>query len=135
MEDTYTDRYQSIYRLTSDWILIGLRLILAALVAKPALSKFLTHGNSVAFFDAVGMPAPTLMVIIAGIIEMGAIVLLLVGIGERLAAFSLIPVMLVAILYVGPDWKNLSVLLGALAILVLETDPDSFWQFARQLLG
>lgn len=111
---------------TLGWVLTGLRLVLAALVAKPALSKFLTYGNSVAFFDAIGMPAPTLMVIVAGIIEVGAVVLLLIGDGERLAALSLIPVMLVAILYVGPDWKNLGVLIGSLVILLLETDLDSF---------
>lgn len=70
-----------------------------------------------------------------GTIEMGAIVLLLVGVGERLAALSLIPVVLVAILYVGPDWKNLSVLIWSLAILTLEADPDSFGWRAGQRLG
>jgi uncharacterized membrane protein YphA (DoxX/SURF4 family) len=109
--------------------------MVAALVAKPALSKFLTYGNSVAFFDAIGMPAPTLMVVVVGVIEVGAVVLLLIGVGERLAALSLIPVMLVAMLYVGPDWKNLSVLLGSLAILGLGTDSDSVSWSARNVLG
>lgn len=79
------------------------------------------------------MPAPAQMVVVAGIIEVGAVVLLLVGTGERLAALSLIPVMLVAILYVGPDWMNLSVLVGVLAIFALGT--DSVWQAAREQLG
>lgn len=135
MEDAYADRVQSIRQSTPDWVLIGLRLVLAVLVTKPALSKFVTFGNSVAFFDAIGMPAPTLMVIVAGLVEVGAVVLLLIGVGERLAALSLIPVMLVAILYVGPDWKNLSVLVGSLAILIFKTDRGSIWQPARQLLG
>lgn len=122
MEDAYGGRVQS----TPDWVMVGLRLMVAALVAKPALSKFLTYGNSVAFFDAIGMPAPTLMVVVAGVVEVGAVVLLLLGVGERLAAMSLVPVMLIAILYVGPDWKNLSVLVGALAITVIGTNADSF---------
>ncbi|ADB62871.1 DoxX family protein (plasmid) [Haloterrigena turkmenica DSM 5511] len=135
MEDTSVDRIQSLQQLIPEWIHSGLRLVLVALVAKPALSKFVTHENSVSFFDAVGIPSPQLMVIIAGIIEVGAVFLLLAGVGERLAAVSLILVMLVAILYVGPDWKNLSVLFGALTLLVLKTDMDAVWQPANRLLG
>lgn len=133
MENTYGDRVQSMRGPTPEWGIVGLRLVVAALVAKPALSKFLTYGNSVTFFDAIGMPAPALMVVVAGIIEVGAVVLLFIGVGERLAALSLVPVMLVAMLYVGPDWKNLSVLVGALAIFALGT--DFVWQAARERLG
>lgn len=135
MGNAYVDRIESMQQSVPELVLTGLRLILVVLVAKPALSKVVTYGSSVAFFDAIGMPAPAVMVIIAGLIEVGAVVLLLVGVGERLAAVSLIPVMLAAILYVGPDWKNLSVFVGALAIVVLETDPDIFWQPVDRLLG
>lgn len=125
MENAYVDRIESIRQSVPEWVHIGLRFVLVALVAKPALSKVVTYGGSVSFFDAIGMPAPAVMVIVAGLIEVGAVVFLLVGVGERLAAVSLIPVMLVAILYVGPDWKNLSVLLGAMGLLVLVTDFDA----------
>lgn len=135
MEDTSVDRIQALRQAIPEWVHIGLRLVLVALVTKPALSKFVTHENSVTFFDAIGMPAPQLMVIITGIIEVGAVLLLLVGVGERLAAVSLIPVMFVAILYVGPDWKNLSVLFGALALLVLQTEVDTVWRPADRLRG
>lgn len=135
MEEASIDRIQSLQQSVPEWIHIGLRLVLIALVAKPALSKVVTYGSSVAFFDVIGVPTPAVMVIIAGFIEVGAIVLLLVGVGERLAAASLIPVMLVAILYVGLDWKNLSVLVGALVIFVLETDFNTIWQPADRLLG
>lgn len=133
MENTYGDRVQSIRRSIPEWGVVGLRLVVAALVAKPALSKFFTYGNSVAFFETIGMPAPALMVVVVGVIEVGAVVLLFIGVGERLAALSLVPVMLVAMLYVGPDWKNLSVLVGALAIFALGT--DSLRQAARKRLG
>lgn len=126
---------QSVQQSIPEWIHTALRLVLVALVAKPALSKVVTYGSLVAFFEAIGMPAPAVMVIIAGLIEVGAVALLLVGVGERLAAVSLVPVMLVAILYVGLDWKNLSVLVGAVGILVLETDFDAVWRPADRLLG
>ncbi|WP_306061506.1 DoxX family protein [Natronococcus wangiae] len=135
MGNACVDRIESVRQSVPEWVHTGLRLILVALVAKPALSKVVTYGSSVSFFNAIGMPAPAVMVIIAGLIEVGAVVLLLVGVGERLAAVSLIPVMLVAILYVGPDWKNLSVLLGAVGLLVLETNFDAVWHLVARRPG
>lgn len=123
MFDAHAAGGWSVRRAAPDWFLAGLRLLLVALLAKPALSKFLSYGSSVAFFDAIGMPYPAAMVIVAGVVEAVAGVLLLLGIGDRLAALSLIPVMLVAMLHVGPDWKNLAVLLGAAALVV--STPDS----------
>lgn len=102
-----------------DAVHLGLRLTVAFLVAKPALSKVLTYGNSVTFFASLGIPYPGAMVLAAGVVEVVAVVLLVAGEGERLAALALLPVMLAAIAYSGLDWKNLSVLLGALAILAL----------------
>lgn len=135
MERAYVDRIESIRQSVPEWVHIGLRLMLVVLVAKPALSKVVTYGSSVSFFDVIGMPAPVVMVILAGLIEVGAVALLLVGVGERLAAVVLIPVMLVAILYAGPDWKNLSVLLGPMGLLVLETDFDAIWRPVDRRVG
>lgn len=132
MEGIRLESGRSIRRRIPDWLLTMLRLLLVVLVAKPAASKFVTYGSSVAFFDAFGIPAPAAMVVVAGLIEVTAALLLLVGIGERIAALSLIPVMIVAMLYVGPDWKNLTVLVGSLAILVGETESVSPRQIATR---
>jgi putative oxidoreductase len=121
MVDVYVNKIQSLRQLTPNWLLTGLRLILVVLIAKPALSKFITYGNSVAFFDAYGIPSPAIMVVVAGVLELAAVVMLFFGIGGQLAALFLIPVMIVAILYVGPDWKNIVVLVGSNVILVLGT--------------
>lgn len=125
MGSAHVDRTASVRQSVPERVHTGLRILLVALVAKPALSKVVTYGGSVSFFDAIGMPAPAVTVVLAGFVEVGAVALLLVGVGERLAAVSLIPVMLVAMLYVGPDWRNLGVLLGATGLLVLETDFDA----------
>ncbi|WP_254532909.1 DoxX family protein [Natrinema gelatinilyticum] len=135
MQRTSVDRIESVRQSVPEWIHIVLRFVLVVLVAKPASSKVVTYGSSVSFFDAIGIPAPAVMIIVAGVIEVGAVALLLIGVEERLAAVSLIPVMLVAILYVGPDWKNLSVLLGAMGLLVLETDFDAIWYSVARRLG
>ena len=135
MVERRADSSWSLNQLTPAWVLTTLRLVLAALVAKPALSKFVTYSDSVAFFDAYGIPMPEVMVIVAGLLEVTAVVMLLFGIGGRIAAVMLLPVMLVAILYVGPDWKNLIVLVGSIAILVLGTGSYSLWQPTDRLLG
>ncbi|WP_135305183.1 DoxX family protein [Haloarcula amylovorans] len=135
MVNAYIDNLESVRQSVPEWVQIGLRLVLIVLVAKPALSKVVTYVHSVTFFDAIGLPAPAAMVIVAGLIEIGAVALLLVGTGERLAAIALIPVMLVAILYVGPDWKNFSVLLGALGLLILTTDFDAIWHLVARRRG
>ena len=135
MVERRVDSSWSLNQLTPAWILTVFRLALVALVAKPALSKFVTYSDSVAFFDAYGIPMPTVMVIVAGLLEITAIVMLLLGIGGRIAAVLLLPVMLVAILYVGPDWKNLIVLVGSIVILVFGTGPYSLWQPTDRLHG
>ncbi|WP_435158919.1 DoxX family protein [Haladaptatus sp. DFWS20] len=135
MVERRADSIWSLNQLTPAWVLTGLRLILVALVAKPALSKFITYSNSVAFFDAYGIPMPAVMVIVAGLLEVTAVVMLLFGIGGQIAALLLISVMLVAILYIGPDWKNLIVLAGSIVILVLGTGSYSLWQPTDRLLG
>lgn len=71
MADVDFDRVQSLHQAVTPWIHIGLRLGLVALVAKPALSKVLTYGRSVSFFDALGIPAPAILVILAGGIQVG----------------------------------------------------------------
>lgn len=59
---------------------------LSSLFSLPAVSKVVTYGSSVLFFDVIEMPAPAVMVVVAGFVEVGVVALLLVDIGERFAA-------------------------------------------------
>lgn len=125
MDETIARLLSPFDRSVPDWARLMLRLVVAAVVLKPAVSKFLTYERSVAFFSRIGIPLPTVLVVVVGIIQITAVVLLVLGVGERLAALSLVPVMFVAIVSVGPDWKNLTVLGGSLAILVLWSRTES----------
>lgn len=122
MVETLARTLPSRDRSAAWWLQLGLRFGVAWLVVGPAVSKFLTHGRSVAFFAGLGIPAPTAMVLLAGVVEVAAVALLVLGVGDDLAALALLPVMLVAMLYVGPDWKNLAVLGGCLALLALRRE-------------
>lgn len=110
-----------------DVVHLCLRLFVAFLVAEPALSKVLSYGSSVTFLASLGVPYPAVAVLVAGGIEVVAVVLLVLGVGERVAAAALLPVMLVAMAYSGLDWKNLAVLVGALAILALSVREGRPW--------
>lgn len=122
MVQTFDLSRPSAKRSIAEWTRLALRVAVAALVAGPAVSKFLTHGRSVEFFAGLGLPAPAVMVLLAGVVEVAAVALLVLGVGDDLAALSLVPVMVVAVAAVGPDWKNLAVLGGALAILALHRE-------------
>lgn len=122
MVETLERTLPSTGRSAAWWLQLGLRLGVAWLVVGPAVGKFLTHGRSVEFFASLGIPAPTAMVLLAGVVEVAAVGMLVLGVGDDLAALALLPVMGVAILYAGPDWKNLAVLGGCLALLALRRE-------------
>lgn len=135
MNETYRALGATARSHIPDLILAGVRLVVAWLVARPALSKALTYGSSVAFFSEIGIPHPAVMVFVVGAVEILAVVMLLVGAGGRLAALALLPVMLVAIATVGPDWKNLTVLVGAVVLLVGGTGSVSSWRPTDRFRG
>jgi len=102
-----------------------LRLALGAVFIVHGLPK-LTNSAAVApFFGKLGIPAPGVMVLVVGAIELIGGALLLIGFGVRLAAALLAAVMLGAILtakrgapFVG-GWEYDMVLLAGAVSLVL----------------
>lgn len=104
-----------------EWAPSGLRYVIIGLVAPPAVGKFLTYARSVAFFTSLGIPSPELMVLLVGMIELAAVVLLLLDVGRRFVAVALLPVMLVAF-WTTRDWQALAVLLAAIGLLAVEFD-------------
>lgn len=104
-----------------DWTPVVLRYGVIGLVAPPGLGKFLTYSDSVAFFTALSIPSPEIMVPVVGAVELGAVTLLLLDKARRLAAFALLPVMAVA-LWTAGDWQALGVLVALIALLGIERE-------------
>lgn len=113
-------------RRVPTWLPTMLRVAVVGLVARPAASKFLSRSASVAFFTRLGVPNPELMVLVSGVVEVAAVALVLFGVAERLAAASLIPVMVVAIVYAGPSVSNVGVLLACVGLLAVGSDDSGF---------
>lgn len=77
-----------------------LRFALGAIFIVHGVQKFMGTAGFAEFFGAVGIPAPTAMVLIVGAIEAVGGALVLLGIGTRVAAALLALVMLGAIITV-----------------------------------
>jgi putative oxidoreductase len=87
---------------------LALRLYLAPIFWLAGTSKFGSFDNTVAYFGnpdwGLGLPWPTLMVILAGGTEVVGAVLLLIGLGTRWISIPLMFTMLVAAFTA--HWKN-----------------------------
>jgi putative oxidoreductase len=117
MEDA-TDDESADYRATIQFVL---RLGIAGLVLGPGVSKFLTYEQSVQFFRTLAIPAPAIMVVLVGGVELAVAVLLLLDRAPRASAILVIPVMVVAAATAGPTWQNLGVFAAAVGLITLET--------------
>lgn len=98
-----------------------LRVGIAGLLLGPGVSKFFSYRQSVQFFRALALPAPERLVLLVGVIEIGAAILLLLDRSPRVAAATAVPMMSVAVLTAGPAWQNLGVLFGALVLIGIDT--------------
>lgn len=101
-----------------------LRIGIAAVLLGPGVSKFLTYGRSVQFFETLGMPAPAVLVLVVGVVEIGVAVFLVLDRAPRAAAVAVVPVMIVAAVTAGPTWQNLGVLIAAVVLIGIDTTPD-----------
>lgn len=118
-----------------NWLPVGLRVLAILLVVPPAVSKFLAYGTQVAQFEMWGVPAPAISVLVAGVIELLAVIAFVLGAAGRVAALGLASVMVVAMLTAGMNPLNALVLLSAIGIIVLGTGRFSVWMPERTLLA
>jgi putative oxidoreductase len=95
----------------------ALRIGAAALLFGPGVSKFITYDRSVDFFTTLGLPAPELLVLVVGGIEIGAALSLFFDRVPWLGALLAIPMMAVAIATAGPSWQNIGVLLASTLVI------------------
>ena len=98
-----------------------LRYGIAGLLLVPGVSKFLTYGTSVRFFESLGLPFPAVLVPIVGALELGAAALILLDKAPRIASLVAVPIMVVAAGTAGPTWQNIGVLTAALILITIDT--------------
>ena len=121
--------------LLREWLPVGLRALCVIGVTPPALAKFLEYSSQVAQFETWGVPVPAVSVLVAGTVELFAVLALALGAAGRLGALALSVVMVVAIFTAGPNPLNVSILLAALGILALGTGRLSLWEPELAVVG
>src|SRR5690606_29750078 len=96
-------------RLVLGWVFIG-----------SGSGKLQNLERVTGFFGSVGIPAPGFMAPFVGTVELVAGILLLVGLGARLASIPLIVTMIVALAnVVGPQLEGFRALLGTQEFLFI----------------
>lgn len=109
------------------WLPIPLRVLVVALVVGPGIEKFASYGEVVGRFEGMGIPAPGLMVLASGAVELLAVAAAVLGLG-RLPFVALTGNMVVAVIASGPAPNAIAALAAALGLAVLGTGALSLWQ-------
>lgn len=90
---------------------LAARIIMASVFIGSGWGKLQNLERVAGFFGSVGIPAPGFMAPFVGTVELVAGILLLAGLGTRLAAIPLVVVMIVALsAVVGPQLEGLRAL-------------------------
>jgi putative oxidoreductase len=84
-----------------DRALLALRLAAGGVFVAFGAGKFVNHTSELASFKAYGLPAPEVLVVVIGVIELTGGVLLMIGVLTRPAALALAGDMVAAIIVSG----------------------------------
>lgn len=87
--------------MTRDRALLGLRLLAGGVFVVFGIGKFVNHSSELASFKSYGLPAPEILVIVIGLVELAGGLLLIIGVLTRPAALVLAGDMIGAIVISG----------------------------------
>ena len=98
----------------TDWLPVVLRAVVVLFLVPGGALKFVDYAGQASFFASLGIPAAELTVIVVGLLELGAAVMIATGTAGRVGAVVVIPIMVTAIALAGPELSNVAVLVGCL---------------------
>lgn len=119
----------------ADWLPVLLRAVVSLFLIPGSSMKFIEYAGQAAFFAELGMPAPGATVLLVGVVELGAAVLIVTGTAGRVGALAVVPIMVTAILLTGPAVSNVAVLVGSIGIAILGTGRFSRWEPLEERLN
>lgn len=95
------------------------RAVAALLLAPSAVLKLVAHSKRAAVFADLGVPAPEVTVVVVGLLELLAAVLIATGTEGRVGALVGVPIMIAAIGFAGLMVTNIAVLVACVGIVGL----------------
>ena len=116
-------------KILDRWALLIARFLIAAIFVFSAVGKFMDPTGIAAFMTQFGIPAASVLVWIAAIVEIVAAILIIVGWQARIGAAALLVYLIVVTLIFHTGWsdpnqiiqflKNTSIIGGLLAIIAV----------------
>lgn len=106
---------------------IVMRALVVLILTGPAIGKFLLYADRVGRFIEYGIPAPEIMVVVVGVVQLFTIATAVTGVAGRVGAFVTIPVMLTAMVVASPNVANALVLISCIGIVLIGTGDDYIW--------
>lgn len=114
--------------LITHWLPVVLRAIAVFILLPRAIPKFTDTARMVGLFQQLNIPAPEIMVIFVGIVEIVAVIAFTLGAAGRWVAIAVVIEMVVAMLTQGPNINNITVFLCSVGIALLGTGAFSLWR-------
>lgn len=127
-------RSDTFRRKATYFIPIGLRLAVMALMIGPLINRLLDFPNQVAYFAEVGMPSPTIGLVLLSLTEVCVMLLILLGAGGRAAA--IVGLGLLGISQIFAPLTPVQIVLAVIytAIMYLGTGAYSLWMPENHLI-
>ncbi|MDS0474573.1 DoxX family protein [Natrinema sp. 1APR25-10V2] len=117
----------SLPKIVSTELPVFARFAAVGITTFPALRKFMQYPERVAQFEVWEVPWPEIAVLVAGTVQLLAVVTIALGLGGRFGANVLAFVMVVAMSTAGPNLLNGTVFVSSVVILLLGTGRYSVW--------
>ncbi|WP_274630005.1 DoxX family protein [Arvimicrobium flavum] len=110
MSISATDTGASAGTAASATLLVG-RILLSAMYIMAGFAKLTTIGATAGWFGSIGLPAPTLVAILVGLLELGGGLAILVGYQTRVVAVALAVFTVAATLIAHTDLADMNQML------------------------
>jgi CDP-diacylglycerol--glycerol-3-phosphate 3-phosphatidyltransferase len=111
----------------SRWLPVLLRLLIAAFATGPLSQRFIHYDLQATFYAERGLPAAETSMILLGLLEALALVLLLLGAGGRVAAVLALLLLGVNQPFAGPTFGQIVLIVAYASILFMGTGAFSLW--------
>ena len=104
-----------------------LRGLVVLILTGPAVGKFVLYADRVGRFTQYGIPAPEIMVVVVGVLQLFTVVTVATGVAGRVGALVTIPIMVTAMVTASANVANALVLISCIGILLIGTGDAYIW--------
>ncbi|MBX0287869.1 hypothetical protein EGH22_16160 [Halomicroarcula sp. F28] len=106
---------------------VVLRGLVVLILTGPAIGKFVLYTDRVGRFTQYGIPAPEIMVVVVGVLQLFTVGTVATGVLARVGALVTVPVMVTAMVVASANVANALVLVSCIGIVLIGTGDEYIW--------